>query len=666
MPIKSLSRWLGWICLLCVLGNGWLLLPGMARDLWRIQQTIGKDALWRGAAFQGGERLANYFQFLRAHLPEDAEVVVPDVAGISADKRLSTAVAQFYLLPRRVRNCLTVECLKQSLPRAYILYTTHAENQILPDSSGQKYAFDSRWGVYVPPDGVWITPSETTNNTSGKLIAEGAVALVMLASLSLAGTLLCRRAGIRGGLEQIACGYGLGMFIWSFWITSAGLVGIKLTAATVIACWGLTLLCGMAFVLWKKIEANAEHQRTRMHAPLNVWLLFYVALAALSMALSVGKGYSSNDEIFIWGIKGYGMALDQSLTAITHWGTNTTAYPPHIPILIAGSKLLGGENLPASKLVFSAYFFCLLLYVDGRLSRRLPDQTIRGLAVLALGSTPIIFRHSTLAYANLPFSFYLLSGAGVLWDWLSLEMDHRSAGKTGAKPNSSSWSTAFVSALLLCTAMWTRPEGSAVVGAVILTGLYFRFRPYLSLQAIKKSRGHQDKTHQRFYKAISIHTNAPWLAFGIPFLLYGIFWWLVQQQLYPQSFHSQEILHQAAEGIRSGQFHLPELVYLLNNWFIRLMTPAIWGFGGIAVVVFFFIGMVEKKRMPANPALITSGLILTGIIFLYFLLSYDDRHDLSWWISTGLDRMWMPAFLFFWLGCWGEGTNFRETPQGES
>lgn len=649
-----------------MLGNGWVLLPGMARDLWRIRQTMGKDALWRGAAFQGGERLANYLQFLRTHLPEDAEVVLPDVAGISADKGLTTAAVQFYLLPRQVRNCLTLECLKQSLPRACILYTTHAENQFLPDSNGQKVAFDSRWGVYLPPHGVWITPSETTSHISRKLIAEGVIALMILASLSLAGTLLCRRAGISGGLEQIACGYGLGMFIWSFWITSAGLVGFKLTAATALAGGGLTLLSGVALALWKKNAAQAEHQRTRMHAPLNIWLISYLALAALSMALSVGKGYSSNDEIFIWGIKGYGLALDHSLTTVTNWGTNTTAYPLHVPILISAFKLLSGENLPASKLIFSAYFFCLLLFADGRLAPRLPDQTVRGLAVLALGSTPIIFRHSTLAYANLPFSFYLFSGAGVLWDWLNLGIDHRSPSNTVGKLNSRSWKTALISAFLLCAAMWTRPEGSAVVGAVILSGVYFRFRPYFSLQVIKQSLGRQDKTHQRFDKAISISTTAPWLAFGVPFLFYGSFWWLVQQQLYPQTFHSQEILHQAAEAIRSGQFHLPELVYLLKSWFNRLMTPDIWGFGGIAVVFFFIIVMVEKQRMPANPALITGTLILTGILFLYFLLSYDDRHDLSWWISTGLDRMWMPAFLFLWLGCWVDGTNFQETAQGES
>ena len=36
---------------------------------------------------------------------------------------------------------------------------------------------------------------------------------------------------------------------------------------------------------------------------------------------------------------------------------------------------------------------------------------------------------------------------------------------------------------------------------------------------------------------------------------------------------------------------------------------------------------------------------------MYYLTSYDNVHDISWWINTGLDRMLMPCIVL-WLA-WG-------------
>ncbi len=48
--------------------------------------------------------------------------------------------------------------------------------------------------------------------------------------------------------------------------------------------------------------------------------------------------------------------------------------------------------------------------------------------------------------------------------------------------------------------------------------------------------------------------------------------------------------------------------------------------------------------------LICGGVYLLAIVAMYYLVSYDPNHDISWWVSTGLDRMVLPGLLLAWVG----------------
>ena len=61
------------------------------------------------------------------------------------------------------------------------------------------------------------------------------------------------------------------------------------------------------------------------------------------------------DSIQIWGAKGYGIAITGSIKDVTDWETNTLAYPLHVPVLVAFFRLLSGDLLPSSKLIFSGF-----------------------------------------------------------------------------------------------------------------------------------------------------------------------------------------------------------------------------------------------------------------------------------------------------------------------
>jgi hypothetical protein len=52
------------------------------------------------------------------------------------------------------------------------------------------------------------------------------------------------------------------------------------------------------------------------------------------------------------------------------------------------------------------------------------------------------------------------------------------------------------------------------------------------------------------------------------------------------------------------------------------------------------------------------GLLIVMIIGMYFLTSFDPDHDLSWWVTSGLNRMLFPGVIILWLGIIGAYRDF--------
>ena len=46
----------------------------------------------------------------------------------------------------------------------------------------------------------------------------------------------------------------------------------------------------------------------------------------------------------------------------------------------------------------------------------------------------------------------------------------------------------------------------------------------------------------------------------------------------------------------------------------------------------------------------TGGLFSAMILGIYYLTSYDTSNDLSWWVTSGLNRMVFPGIILAWMG----------------
>ena len=101
--------------LLIVLGiQLYLLSTGVVGPLWQdVRSLADRGYLERSARLSFGDQFFRYIQFLRDEVPESGRIVLPP---ISVDDRLgNTGIMQFFLFPRSIVNCPTVETTEECL-----------------------------------------------------------------------------------------------------------------------------------------------------------------------------------------------------------------------------------------------------------------------------------------------------------------------------------------------------------------------------------------------------------------------------------------------------------------------------------------------------------------------------------------------------------------------
>jgi hypothetical protein len=584
-------------------------------ELKGVRDTLGTPALWRSANFSQGARFADFVLFLNENIPAQGRVVLPP-EGFGPRALGTTPFMQFFLAPRQVINCTDPDCAQHlSTENTYLLVVESFPGEEAFGRYAQRRMFDERWGVLLPDGAQSGLPIHPGFDRMLDILLAALPPLLWMGILTLAGALLAwRMAPDLPQAMRLSLGYGLGSGALTAGLGLAWLAGAPLGAMTVYAVTlALLALSAALYRIYRPSTISAPSQSGLFSR----WSLVFLCAAGFAAVLSVGQGYSVSDEILLWGAKGYGIAASGSLAHVQEWGTNTVLYPLHIPILIAAFKALFAETLPAAKLAFSGYYLALLLFAYGFLTWKGVPSRWAGLATLLLATASLTFRHATLAYANLPLAFSLVCGVVILSE--SLQDWH--------KPHSA---PAFLLAgLLLSAAAWTRPEGLALAlaGALALVGL-----AWLQSKRLPSAR--------------------QLIALALPLAGYACFWFALKATAYTRPAGRGDLLGNGVAAISRGQFHLGEAAYILRRLVIDLLDPASWGVLGIALVIVAWLYL--RKKGPRQPQ--ASGLGLAGLVFLvavlgiYYLTSYDTAHDISWWVSTGLGRMLLPAVCLLWIG----------------
>lgn len=415
-----------------------------------------------------------------------------------------------------------------------------------------------------------------------------------------------------GKLEALGLGFpiGAGAFTWLQFVASA--LQLPLGPVVVLGTAGLVALLPLAIHGYRALSARAvdNHKREDAQARRSNRLLmgvFGVAvllLAGAAALVSVVTSYSSWDAVAIWAAKGYGISAERTIFAAEFWGAHRLANPLNLPILISTFQTLTGDVLPGSKLIFPMFFASLLLALGAHSVRRGSRPYIAVSLVALLGTTPLLFLHATIGYANLAYSTYLIMG--LLMGVEAIQTERRGAY--------------LLSGMLLALAAWTREEGLwfAALSVVVISGvgyLLVRKRPRVA-----------------WWLLPMVVVMAPWL------------------YLTSDTVSSGQIAH-ALRGFwprfTAGQFNTFEL-YLIPRLFLdRALDPSQWGVLWPVLIVLFLMAVprLDPRKNVEFSLLACLSLIAALLPVGYFYVESFTRSDFYVLLNRSFDRAFIPATL---------------------
>jgi hypothetical protein len=133
-------------------------------------------------------------------------------------------------------------------------------------------------------------------------------------------------------------------------------------------------------------------------------------------------------------------------------------------------------------------------------------------------------------------------------------------------------------------------------------------------------------------------------------LAYGVFWLLLQGRAYAGFETKAALIPAAAAGVFGGNLHLEALLNILAAFLRRFFSLDAWGLWSAGLLLCLVVGFARKAWSFQAAALASAGaLAIACVLGMYYVTSFDTVKDLSWWISTGMERMLMPGFLLLWL-----------------
>ncbi len=282
------------------------------------------------------------------------------------------------------------------------------------------------------------------------------LSLIALLAMGVLGFVVLRLAGIDASwlVAGMSLPLGLGLTMWGWFLVSA--IGIPLSQHSLL--WTGAEIAVVLFAVamvskgFRRAPQQAQPCLPRSHRWADLMVVaFLAALLLISGGLSVGRSYSGWDDMSIYSAQGYAIARQGSILAVDVAGPSARGYPVSIQLTIAAFRVLGLEGLPGSKLVFPFVLGCLLAGCYGFWRRWKVPALLACLGVIAIGTAPTIFEHSTLGYTNLPAAAF--ATLGTLCAVEGMERNHRG--------------TLVISGLLLGMCAFTRPEGLLMVLVVL-------------------------------------------------------------------------------------------------------------------------------------------------------------------------------------------------------
>lgn len=571
-----------------------------------------------------GANDARYLRFLDKYLPEDASIVGAPVRQFSSQNRL-----QWFLLPRGINvSCgegLSDACLKEvANPNTVVLAIgDFPPTQDIPGKVFISYPVHSKdlRGLYVPsslaaklsvPD-----PSEFKDPQvrSPRLLL---LDLLILGSLFIVGALiLCWILASPSWLDYFSLSLPLAFSVLTWLIFFTSWLGIPINRTSIsLAVVLLLLLSLVGNRYWNhrwfsipSTKPNTSKVGLSGYLIKTPLILLLIALFGLAAAIAIARSYGNFSEIANWGLKGYAIAAFGTIRAGALYGGHVLSYPLNTALSIALFRIMDGDLIPGSKLIFPIMASALLIQIYTFLRRHGVASALILAGGLFLFTVPSLFSHSTQAIANLPFTCYLLMAAFWTIDGL---LQNR-------------WRWILLGGVLFASAAWTRPEGIAL-------SLIFLFAIYTFLFIRRKTLPR---------KLVLVCSFVP--------MIFPILWILLVGSHNMSGDEIGIVMSEFLSKAARGDFILWAIAAIFNyakGYFLAPREGAgfILPLGLLAVT----IGLLLNYQRRNLAFQLTSLLTLLAALFpagMFYLASAHWAGDFKSFLDQSFDRAYFPALV---------------------
>ena len=399
-------------------------------------------------------------------------------------------------------------------------------------------------------------------------------------------------------LEKFGLSIPLGFGIFTLFIFFYSLTGIRINLLTMSMT--LIILLSVSYLLarnklkkpdWKFLLGWTLLQK--------ILLLAILGTIAVSLIHAVYYPVSAWDALTLYDFRAKIILQEGHFTQIANnFSTNFSYYPLLTSLIHVWIYALGGNN---PQFVYSLYFLSFLIIFYSLVLRN-STKTIALISTFALGSTPILYYHSTFAYTNLPYTIYMASGLLYLFLFLA----------------NKSVKTLILSALLVGLSTWSRSAEQFWVTPLLVWFVYSLFKKQFLPVIV--------------YSLVFFAVRQPWSIFLSG--LYGSYY----------SISTQAVT--AGKVLAGGQVDFSRFMEVLRF----IYQNVILGWGPVWIL-FIFCLILELLLLRRTKRLIfvavvgiNLGILIAGTYFLG--LRFKDWRDLTESASRS-SMFFIPLFLYY-------------------
>jgi len=392
-----------------------------------------------------------WVSFIRDKTPEDSLIILPPQSN-KFPVIGNAGFSDYFIFPRFGANENNKKIAFHPGPIYRINIAGFEYNKTYPE----QYKLNGDFSLLLLREREEKAPAHLTDFTRIKItFANIFLALLKLLFIFTSGIyLVSKYSSERSYLGFFATSFLVGVTISAISYIFLSLIQINFTEPLQFVLLATLSAPGILLLIKRKSFINFPQNS---HPYNSLFHLVVGAFFCLLFLKSMSTPIITWDACAVWAIKAKAIFAFHNLKGYQLWGAGGN-YPPLLPILMS-QMAVGGEGIV--KLIFPLFALCLYANIYDEILKTKYSPPLKIILPTLIFTAPLIFMHSTIAYANFAFTVFLTK---------SLTM----SAKLLKNDTEKGWP---ILSILLCAVLLVRPDGQPYFFYLVaLTFLWISFQ----------------------------------------------------------------------------------------------------------------------------------------------------------------------------------------------